>query len=281
VPVVVVGNLTVGGTGKTPLVAWIARFLRERGWRPAVIARGYRGAARRWPQPVGPGSDPRLVGDEPVLLARQLGGTVVAGPDRPAAARMALARGTCDVILSDDGLQALALARDVEVAVLDGERRLGNGRCLPAGPLRERPGRLATVDLVVTRGEAGPGELAMHYRPGNPRNLADDQREVPIASLADRPLHAVAGIGNPQAFFGQLRALGLSPIEHPFPDHHRFSAKDLAFADDLPVLMTEKDAVKCRGLAQGDAWYLPIEAVPEPAFGERLLALLSRGARDG
>jgi tetraacyldisaccharide 4'-kinase len=278
VAVVVVGNLTAGGTGKTPLVVWIARFLGAQGWRPAVIARGYGGRSREWPQRVHPSSDPAEVGDEPVVLARRCGCPVVAGPDRAAAARLAIAGRGCDVVVSDDGLQALRLARDVEIAVVDGDRRFGNGRCLPAGPLREAPARLASVDLVVARGPALAGEVAMQYRPGPPRAVADEGVETTLASLATRPVHAVAGIGNPGAFFRRLRELGLRVIEEPFPDHHRFSAADLEFGDGLPVLMTEKDAVKCRAFARRETWYLPIEAELDPAFGPRLLALLSRGA---
>lgn len=281
VPVVVVGNVTVGGTGKTPLVVWIARFLRDQGFRPGVIARGYRGSSRRWPLLVDPGSDPALVGDEPVVLARGAGCPVAAGPDRVAAARAVIQAGGCDVVVSDDGLQALALARTAEIAVVDGERRFGNGRCLPAGPLRERPSRLRGVDLVVARGRSQPGEFAMGYCAGRLRSVADEHLEVDPAAFAGQSVHAVAGIGNPGAFFRLLRTLGLTPIEHPFPDHHRYAASDLQFADGLPVLMTEKDAVKCRTLVPDRSWYLPVEAVLEPRFGERLLALLRRGRPDG
>jgi tetraacyldisaccharide 4'-kinase len=197
-----------------------------------------------------------------------------------AAARRVLTEGSCDVVVSDDGLQALALARDLEVAVLDGSRRLGNGRCLPAGPLRERAARLRTVDLVVTRGRAAPGEFAMGYQAGLPRAL-DDAADTTFEALARRPVHAVAGIGNPRSFFDLLRDRALTPIEHPFPDHHRFRAADLDFEDDLPVVMTEKDAVKCRGFARGGVWYVPVDAVLDEGFGDRLLALLAGGTHDG
>jgi len=281
VPVVVVGNITAGGTGKTPLVVWIARFLRDHGFRPGVIARGYRGSSPNWPRVVTPESDPVLVGDEPVVIARRAACPVVAGPDRVKSARAVMTTGGCNVVVSDDGLQALALARIAEVAVLDGDRRFGNGRCLPAGPLRERPSRLRTVDLVVARGRAQRGEYAMTYRPGRLRNVVDDRTEVEPEGLARRAVHAVAGIGNPAAFFGQLRTLGLAPIEHRFADHHGYAPADLDFGDDLPVVMTEKDAVKCRGFASERTWYLPVEAVLEPGFGEHLLTLLGRGVPDG
>jgi tetraacyldisaccharide 4'-kinase len=280
VPVVVVGNLTVGGTGKTPLVVWVADLLRARGLRPGVLARGYRGRARRWPQEVGPSSDPREVGDEPVLLARRTLCPVVAGPDRVAAARRLIAPGSCDVVVCDDGLQDLALARDVEIAVVDGVRRLGNGRCLPAGPLREGPSRLAGVDLVVCRGAARAGEIGMRYRPGPLRGV-DNGGETSFAALRGSPVHAVAGIGRPAGFFELLRGAGLTLVEHPFPDHHPFRSGDLDFGDDYPLVMTEKDAVKCRGLAHGPAWYVPVSAELDEGFGERLLALLARGGRGG
>lgn len=281
VPVIVVGNVTVGGTGKTPLVIWLARLLRQQGYRPAVIARGYRGRARRWPQQATPESDAALVGDEAVLLARRAGCPVFAGPDRVAAARAARAGTGCDVLISDDGLQALALERDIEIAVLDGIRRLGNGRCLPAGPLREPPSRLRAVDLVVARGQPESGEYGMRYRAGALCPVDGDRPEMPVEGLRGRPVHAVAGIGDPKAFFAQLRGYGLDIIEHPFPDHHRFAAEDLRFADGRPVVMTEKDAVKCRGLLPGLSWYLPVEADVETRFGDRVLALLEEVTKSG
>ena len=281
VPVVVVGNLTVGGTGKTPLVVWLAGTLRADGLRPGVLARGYRGKAKDWPRIVSPDSDPAQVGDEPVLLARRTGCPVVAGPDRVAAARRLLETGSCDLVLCDDGLQDLSLAHDVEIVVLDGARRLGNGRCLPAGPLRESARRLAEVDLVVCRGEARTGELGMAYQAGVPRNVDDEAQERGFAEFRGRAVHAVAGVGNPEGFFGLLRGEGLSVVEHRFPDHHAFGPGDLDFGDGLPVIMTEKDAVKCRGLAPGRAWYVPVEAVLEEAFSGRLRSLLARGGERG
>jgi tetraacyldisaccharide 4'-kinase len=281
VPVVVVGNVTVGGTGKTPLVIWLAERLRETGLRPAVLVRGYRGRAREWPQRVTPESDPDQVGDEAVLIARRSGCPVYAGPDRVAAGRAARAQTGCDVLISDDGLQAPSLGRDVEIAVLDGERRLGNGRCLPAGPLREPAGRLRSVDLVVVRGAPGPGEHGMRYRGERLLPVGDEARALDPRELAHEPVHGVAGIGNPSAFFAQLRSLGLRVIEHPFPDHHRFGPQDLDFGDHLPVVMTEKDAVKCRGLRPERAWYLPVTAELDGAFAARLLALLEEVKRDG
>jgi tetraacyldisaccharide 4'-kinase len=277
-PVIVVGNISVGGTGKTPLVIWMARFLASRGLRPGIVSRGYRGRANKWPQQVRADSDPVMVGDEPVLLARTTACPVVADPDRLRAARSLLAHARCDVIISDDGLQHLALGRDVEVAVIDGLRRHGNGRCLPAGPLREPVSRLDSVDLVVANGGGLGGEYAMRLQSQDARNLTDEAIRRPLASFASRPVHAVCGIGFPERFFDSLERAGLAPIHHPFPDHHGFSAADIAFGDEFPVLMTEKDAVKCRRFASARHWYVPVRAELTEAFAERLLTLLGAAA---
>jgi tetraacyldisaccharide 4'-kinase len=280
VPVIVIGNLTVGGTGKTPLVLWLARFLRAHGYRPGLVARGYGGRATG-PLAVTADSDPGEAGDEAVLLARRSDCPVVVGRDRAAAARRLLAVSSSDVIVSDDGLQHYRLGRDIEIAVLDGRRRLGNGLCLPAGPLREPPGRLRTVDLVVANGEARAGELGMELAVTALRNLQEPRRTAAARDFAGTPLHAVAGIGHPARFFDQLRALGLTVIEHPFPDHHRYRPADLEFGDAAPVIMTEKDAVKCRRFAQPRHWVLEVEARPDPRLGERILQLLKEVPRGG
>ncbi len=272
VAVIVVGNITVGGTGKTPLVIWLARWLRRHGYHPGVVTRGYGGRARDWPQVVRADSDPAVVGDEPILLARHTECPVVADPDRARAARTVISRG-CDVVISDDGLQHYRLARDVEIAVLDGERRLGNGRCLPAGPLREPLGRLADVHARVTNGTAQPGELAMQLVATRFRALGSD-RDWPVSEFRGRRAHAVAGIGNPQRFFDHLRRLGVEVIEHAFPDHHDFAPADVRFGDDLPILMTEKDAVKCAAFADARMAYLAVEAQPDPRLGELVLGKL-------
>lgn len=277
VPVIVVGNITVGGTGKTPLVAWLVRFLRRAGYTPGIVSRGYGGTAQAWPQAVDADSDPALAGDEAVLLARLVGCPVMVDPDRAAAARALLARHACDIIVSDDGLQHYGLGRDIEIAVVDGARRFGNGRCLPAGPLREPRGRLRSVDFVVVNGSAaGNGQYAMHLAERHARNLADEAVERPLESFRDIEVHAVAGIGNPARFFSRLCTLGLRIKEHAFPDHHAYQARDLDFGDGRPVLMTEKDAVKCRRFAQAHFWYVPVEAQLDESFGERLLTLLER-----
>jgi tetraacyldisaccharide 4'-kinase len=212
-----------------------------------------------------------------VLLAARGGCPVVAAPRRIEAARLLLGRYGCDVIVSDDGLQHYALGRDIEIAVINGMRRYGNGFCLPAGPLREPKGRLAQVDLrVCNAGTPGPGELAMQVRPGELRNLGREGQSRTLPSFAGEKVHAVAGIAHPQRFFSLLSEAGLDIIPHAFPDHYPFRLADIEFPDELPVLMTEKDAVKCRRFANLRYWYLPLEVYPDPALGEALLTLLRR-----
>ena len=276
VPVIVVGNITVGGSGKTPLAAWLAGWLRRQGWRPGLISRGYGGQATRWPQQVRPDSDPVMVGDEAVLLARHCACPMAVGPDRIETARSLLEASDCDILISDDGLQHYALGRDIEIAVVDGERRLGNGRLLPAGPLREGAGRLARTDLVVANGRPGRHEFGMTLRGDTLVGLDSVRPRAALAEWRGRQVHAVAGIGHPQRFFRQLAVAGLDVIEHPFPDHHAFVAADLDFGDGLPVLMTEKDAVKCERLGLKNAWYLPVRAEPDENLAHRLKLLLQR-----
>ena len=273
-PVVVVGNLSVGGTGKTPLVIAVAKLLAARGVRVGVICRGYRGTGSRWPRKVLPDSDPGRVGDEAVLLARRTGVPVAAGPNRIAAGRILFRRSKCEVILSDDGLQHLRLARDVEIVVIDGDRRHGNGRCLPAGPLREPLGRLASVDLVVANGPAAPGELAMRREPGDAVNLADPGLTRPLAAFRGEAVHAVCAIGHQERFFRGLESRGLTIVRHPFPDHHPFREEEIRFPDDAAVLMTEKDAVKCERFADARHWCVPVDAVLSSELEDRLLAIL-------
>jgi len=282
VPVVVVGNITAGGSGKTPLVAALARALAQRGFRPAIVSRGH-GRRDADPRPliVTATSDAAQVGDEPLLLARA-GWPVAVAADRAAAVREVLAEEPdCDVVLCDDGLQHYGLARDVEIAVVDGERGLGNGWRLPAGPLREKRSRLADVDAVVVLGGASSrlrdldGPLyTMTLEAMAPRRVGAPRVERPIADFAGVRVHAVAGIGHPDRFFALLAKLGLEFDAHPFPDHHPFSAADIAFGDDAPILMTEKDAVKCESFAGERCWYLPVEANIEPALVERVVEKL-------
>lgn len=275
VPVVVVGNLTVGGTGKTPLVIWLAEFLRAAGYTPGIVSRGYGGKARSWPQQVRPDSDPVMVGDEAVVIARRSGCPMAVGPERVATGQALLKHAACDLIISDDGLQHYALARDVEIAVIDGVRRFGNGFCLPAGPLREPVSRLQQVDFIVNNGPAAHEEHRMVYAGTELRNLSDTSTRS-LDSLKGERVHAIAGIGHPERFFGDLRRHGVQVIEHAFADHHAFVETDLVFGDTAPVIMTEKDAVKCRRFARSHHWYLPIQATLNEEFGVELLELLKR-----
>ena len=268
-PVVVVGNLTVGGTGKTPLVAWLATHLAAFGMRVAIVSRGYGGRARGVTR-VTVHSRASEVGDEPLLLARRSQATVFIGRDRVAACREAVRDGA-DIIITDDGLQHLALKRDCEIVVIDGQRGFGNGCLLPRGPLRERPGRLRRVNAVVVNGAVTRQgfhlpkfvegtHFSMNLRPGDAFPVSGGASLRSLASFRESKIHAVAAIGNPQRFFDMLRNAGLNLIEHPMPDHHPFKAGDLKFGDDLPVLMTEKDAVKCAAFADERCWFVPVSA---------------------
>lgn len=273
IPVIVVGNITAGGSGKTPAVLWIAKYLASQGWRPGIVSRGYGGrvaALREAPVAVTLGSDPKLVGDEPLLLSRRSGCPVWVGADRVAACRaLRTQHPECDVLVLDDGLQHYRLGRDVEVAIVDA-RGFGNGRLFPAGPLREPVTRLASVDAVICNGEGGVAGYRMRLEGGEFVRFTDTGRAVQADALGAGRVHAVAGIGDPWRFFRHLEALGLEVIPHPFPDHHPYSAADLAFGDDLPVVMTEKDAVKCKAFAQPHFWMLPVAAEIDPAFGTLL-----------
>ena len=267
VPVIVVGNLSIGGTGKTPLTIALAQALRERCYRPGVVSRGY-GGRRREAMLLGDTPDPAEVGDEPCLI-RAAGLPVAIGRERAAAARLLLEAG-CNVLIADDGLQHYALARDVEICVIDGVRRFGNQRLLPAGPLREPLARLGRVDFRVCNGaEPAAGEFLMHLHSKEVVGLADGTRRA-LADFSGQRVHAVAGIGNPSRFFASLRAAGIEPLEHVFADHHAFVADDLDFTDQLPVLMTDKDAVKCRRFAQPAWWRVPVRAELPEAFYDAL-----------
>ncbi|MGD8938195.1 MAG: tetraacyldisaccharide 4'-kinase [Gammaproteobacteria bacterium] len=270
VPVIVVGNITVGGTGKTPLVVAIIEHLKKQGFNPGIVSRGYGGKAVSWPQTVTENSDPAQVGDEAVLLARRCQCPMSVGPNRPQAARALLDKHSCNVIISDDGLQHYALHRNIEVVVLDGTRRLGNNRCLPAGPLREPAQRLVEADYVVANGMAQRNEIEMILHMQAARNLKDSKITQELSELANKSVHAVAGIGNPQRFFSQLKSMRINVIEHAFKDHHPYSKNDIQFNDELPVLMTEKDAVKCLPFAQDNHWYVPVAVEVNKKFLENL-----------
>jgi tetraacyldisaccharide 4'-kinase len=289
-PVIVVGNVSVGGTGKTPLVCWLVERLSERGYRPGVVTRGYGGSARHVRQ-VTAADEPAVVGDEPVLLARRSGAPVAIGRDRPAAAQLLIAVG-CDVIVSDDGLQHYALARDCEIVVVDGDRRFGNGWLLPAGPLRESPMRARTADAVVINGGRAPREAAFGMRLEAKNAVAVVGGEVlPLSALVGHTIHAIAAIGNPQRFFNMLRSRGIEVLGRPLADHATLSRSDIEFGDDKPVLMTEKDAVKCSAFAGRQHWYVPVsaqfDAVESPALLDIVIKKIthrdakSQGLADG
>lgn len=283
VPVIVVGNLTAGGAGKTPVTLKLVDWLQAAGYRPAIVSRGYGGKARQ-AMPVLPDSDPILVGDEPVLLARRAGCPVWIGRRRAEAGRQLLAfHPEVDVLVADDGLQHYALARDLEVAVVDGRRGFGNGWLLPAGPLREPVRRLNPVVAVVLNGDARsdldllPPVFTMHLAGERFRNLLDPSHTASVSELAGVPAHAIAGIGHPQRFFDHLAALGLKCENHAFPDHHAFSQGDLPAGR---LLMTEKDAVKIIPLVQElgmqDCWFLAVDAEMGPGLKELILSRLNK-----
>lgn len=285
-PVIVVGNITAGGTGKSPLTTWLARLLTEQGWRPVILSRGY-GSDRpdNGPILVTGESDPARAGDEPVMLADQTGCLVVVHPRRLDSARLAIDQGLGNIVLCDDGLQHYYLARDLELAVFDGARGVGNGASLPVGPLRELPGRLREVDFVVVNGDATapvpdhPNRFTMTLEPYRVRNLMTGDSQPP-SWLSGRDCAALAGIGNPQRFFALLRRLGATVEGRAFADHHRYTESDIAMADERPLLMTAKDAVKIRPFAHDRCWVLEVQPVLPPEFGPLLMETLRRKLAD-
>ncbi|MFL9812289.1 tetraacyldisaccharide 4'-kinase [Stutzerimonas sp. VN223-3] len=268
VPVVVVGNITVGGTGKTPLILWLIEHCRQRGLKVGVVSRGYGATPPSYPWRVLPEHSAAETGDEPLLIARRTGVPMMIDPDRGRAVRELLKSESLDLILSDDGLQHYRLARDLELVLIDAARGLGNGRCLPAGPLREPVDRLRSVDAVLFNGAFADSASGYSF-------ALQPSRLIELVSGQDWPLdhfppgqqlHAVAGIGNPQRFFTTLEALHWRPIPHPFADHARYSPEQLSFSPALPLVMTEKDAVKCRAFALPGWCYLQVQAEPSAAF---------------
>ena len=268
VPVLVVGNVTVGGTGKTPMILWLIEHCRARGLRVGVVSRGYGATPPQLPWRVRADDAASDAGDEPLLLVQRSGVPLVIDPQRARAVQALLAQETLDLILCDDGLQHYRLARDLELVLVDAARGLGNGRCLPAGPLREPAERLAEVDAVLCNGAAEDDAqgYALQLRPTALVNLCSGERAALDHFPPGQRVHAVAGIGNPQRFFNTLEALNWRPIAHPFADHASYSPEALQFSPTLPLLMTEKDAVKCRAFAAADWWYLAVEAAPSAAF---------------
>ncbi len=273
-PLIVVGNLTVGGTGKTPLVIWLAERLRAAGYRPGIVCRGYGGQATWWPRLARADSSPREVGDEAVLLAVRAACPVMAGPNRVRSAQALISEHRCDVVISDDGLQHLALGRTVDVVVIDGERRFGNGHCLPAGPLREPAGRRFAADLRICNGTPRAGELQMQMVGNEFYRLGDPADRVGPAAFEQQTVHAIAGIGNSERYFAHLRQLGLNVVAHAFPDHHTFTAEDIACPGAAAIIMTEKDAVKCANIGDERHWVMPISAQVDEQAWAQILNLL-------
>jgi tetraacyldisaccharide 4'-kinase len=277
VPVIVVGNLTVGGTGKTPLVIWLVARLSERGYRPGIVCSGYRGQAKSWPQRVTADSEADQVGDEAVLLAQRARCPVVAGPDRVANVQALLAGGTVDVVVSDDGLQHYRLGRLIEIAVIDGMRGLGNGLCLPAGPLREPAARLREVDAIVVNGGkwGHAGVFRADVVATGVRQTATGTMKT-LKEFEDKEVHAVAAIGHPDRFFTLLENHGLIVEPHALPDHAPLRAEHLRFEDEYPVLITEKDEVKCKAFAEDNVWCVVVDLQLGEQDTERLLRTAGR-----
>ena len=267
VPIIIIGNLTVGGVGKTPLVIAIAEELLAKGLRVGIVSRGYGAKLKQFPHKVSPTDAANLVGDEPLMLARKTNCPVVIAPDRVQAVQYLLDHEKSQIILSDDGLQHYAMGRNIEIAVIDGLRKLGNGFCLPAGPLREEPARLAKMDFLVVNNGQWPGAYPMHLQAKELTHLLSGEK-IALEQLTS-PVAAVAAIGHPERFFITLKDMGLNFIKYPFPDHHHFCVDELQFKEKT-VVMTEKDAVKCQSFAK-DSWYfLPVEAKMSDSFWQKL-----------
>lgn len=268
-PVIVVGNIFVGGTGKTPLVIWLADFLKNKGYRPGILSRGYGGDSSKHPILVTDDSTPEIVGDEPKLIYEQTKCPLIVGSKRSENAQRLKDEFECDIIISDDGLQSYSLARDIEIIVFDGRRGYGNGVVFPAGPLREPKSRIKDADFVLLNG--GSNTISgFNYliRDSKAVNLISGEERA-LDSFAGDKVHAVAGIGNPNRFFDGLRKAGIEVIEHPFPDHMKYDLNNLSFTDDYPVLMTEKDSIKCSSFASENWWAVTIDISIEKGFIEQ------------
>lgn len=271
VPVVIVGNISVGGTGKTPLLIALCELLKQQGYRPGIVSRGY-GGEFDGEHLVAENDTVKVIGDEPYLISKRTNCPLVVGRDRVAAAQLLLDKSDCNIILSDDGLQHYRLKRDIEIAIIDDNRQFGNGFCLPSGPLRETVSRLKSVDIVIdhcSKLKQNTNSFALQF--ADAINLVSAEKKS-VEHFKGRTLHAVAGIGHPERFFNQLKNNDLEVVEHAFPDHHVFSNDDLIFSDDRQILMTEKDAVKCQGFANNLLWYVPVNAVLSECFHQKFLS---------
>lgn len=277
-PVIVVGNITVGGVGKTPLIVALYFLLQARGWAPGIVSRGYRGQYKN-SVCVTPGSCPQEVGDEAVMLATRTGAPVVVCRDRTRAVKTLLQQFACDIVLSDDGLQHYALERDIEIAVYHAQRHYGNGWCLPAGPLREPLSRLRTVDIIAVHG-GEETQCAFSLQGETLVNLINPEITQTLSALRGQRVHAVAGIGFPQPFFDFLDSFQLEVIPHSYPDHYAFCAHDFCgFTTQDIVIMTEKDAVKCRSFVKHNSWFLRVDTVLNSRLTHAFTVSLSKITR--
>ncbi len=283
VPVLVVGNITVGGTGKTPLVIALCQYFVRKGVRVVIISRGYQADAGNYPRLVNVTDAAADVGDEPLMMAQRAGVPVVIDPRRARALEYAVRECRAELVISDDGLQHYALPRSAEIIVLDGTRMLGNGRCLPSGPLREPVARLHEVNWRVVNGRPEgrlPDATVMSLAMADPINVRSGESLPMEDFIARYPLvQAIAGIGNPDRFFSALKAQGLVVEGHPFDDHHAYGREDLAAFADATLVMTEKDAVKCATLVGDNAWYVPVTAQLPAVFFESVQMTLMRGRK--
>jgi len=291
VPVIIVGNITVGGTGKSPLVIYLAEQLTLAGYKPGILSRGYGGNAGHYPLLVTSDSLPAVVGDEPVMLQQRNKAVVVVDPQRARGANYLISEQGCDLIICDDGLQHYALQRDIEILVVDGQRNFGNGLLMPFGPLREPVSRAKDVDaLVINTGSSLlhselPEQFVMQLTSSCFVSLIDDTKILDIndmlrqCNLDNAPIHAVAGIGNPFRFFEQLEKQGLSTVNHSFNDHHSYNVEDFNTMNGI-IIMTEKDAVKCREFATDNMWYLKVNAEITPSIVQYCLSLLQNLKRE-
>jgi tetraacyldisaccharide 4'-kinase len=275
-PVIAIGAITGGDSGATLLIIRLAEVLQTAGFRPGVVSRGAGGQSQQWPRRVKPDSDPREVSAQAVLLARRCHCPVAAGPDLAAAGRSLISERACNVILAVDALQQYALGRNIEIAVIAGQRSLGNRSCLPAGPLREPLARLQSTDFVVGNGSAQKGEYLLTLEGGQAVNLIDPLVTCSVAAFRNESVKAVAADVDPAQFFGFLKTQGIRVLEHSFPEHHFFSAAELDSDDDLPLLLPEQDAIKCRSFANERCWYISFQARLDPELERQLLARLGR-----
>ena len=275
VPVIVIGNISVGGTGKTPLVIALTKAMQQQGFTVGIVSRGYKSNADHYPYVLTNSSSSDAAGDEPLLIFQATQAPVVIDSDRPRAIQKLLATTNCDLILSDDGLQHYAMDRALEIAVIDGDKRLGNGWLLPAGPLREHPQRLKEVDIIVANGKAKTNEVLMLLEPTNIYALNDRTHIETLSNFIGQPVNAIAGIGNPDRFFKMLEKLGIEVrIKKALPDHHEYLGDEFSFSNDFPILTTEKDAVKCSSVKSEKVWVVPVEAVLPNSFYKAITQLV-------